>query len=74
MRPSPPRALHLVLAAIPFVMMLLAIPFVNRTEPFVLGLPFFLFWIVLAVVITAICMTTVYLTDPANKRGAEGDQ
>jgi hypothetical protein len=33
------------LGAIPFVALVLSLPFVNRLEPRILGLPFLLFWI-----------------------------
>ena len=61
---------HFALAALPFVGMLVLIPWVNRTDPFVLGLPFLLFWVVIWVALTAACMTVVYFTDPANKPGS----
>jgi len=51
--------------------MLVLIPWVNRTEPYVWGLPFLLFWIVVWVALTSVCMTVIYLSDPANKAGAE---
>ncbi len=64
------RTLHLTLAALPFVGMLVLVPFVNRDEPYVFGLPFLLFWIVLWVALTSVCMTVIYHTDPANKPGS----
>ncbi len=68
--PSPGSVFRFVLAVLPFVGMLVLIPFVNRVEPYILDLPFLLFWIVLWVVITSVCMTVVYFTDPANKSEA----
>lgn len=64
------RYLRFSLAVLPFIGMLVLIPAVNRDEPYVLGLPFLLFWIVLWVALTAACMTVVYWTDPANRPGA----
>ncbi|TWP35492.1 DUF3311 domain-containing protein [Leekyejoonella antrihumi] len=52
-------------------MMLVLTPFMNRTTPYVLGLPFLLFWIVLSVVMTSVCMFVVYQTDPANRDDAD---
>ena len=52
-----------VLAAVPFVGILAGIFFANRAEPFVLGLPFALFWITLWVVLTAVIMGVVYRLD-----------
>jgi hypothetical protein len=37
--------LALLSAAVPVAALILALPFVNRVEPLVLGLPFVLFWI-----------------------------
>ncbi|MFF5260036.1 DUF3311 domain-containing protein [Actinomadura viridis] len=59
--------LRLVLAALPFAFFLGAVPWVNRTEPYVLGLPFFLFWLSLSIVLTSVCMAAVYRLDPANR-------
>jgi Protein of unknown function (DUF3311) len=58
-----------LLAALPFLGLLGGIPFVNRVTPFVLGLPFILFWIVLWVVITSVIMWVIYSTDPRNRTG-----
>lgn len=63
--------LRFTLAVLPFIGMLVLIPWVNRTEPYVLGLPFLLFWIVAWVILTAACMTAVYWTDPANRAGSD---
>jgi hypothetical protein len=41
--------------------------FANRVEPFVLGMPFILFWAVASVVLTSLIMAVVYLLDPANR-------
>jgi hypothetical protein len=57
------------LAALPFLGLLGGIPFVNRVEPFVLGLPFILFWIVLWVALTSVIMWVIYSLDPANREG-----
>jgi hypothetical protein len=68
--PKAGRYLRFSLAVLPFVGMLVLIPWVNRTEPYVLGMPFLLFWIVVWVALTSACMTVVYWSDPANKAGA----
>ncbi|WP_027793861.1 DUF3311 domain-containing protein [Paraburkholderia acidipaludis] len=63
-----------LLAALPFIGILLGVPFVNRTEPLVLGMPFVLAWIVMWVVLTSAIMAAVYRLDPANRRtGAQDD-
>jgi hypothetical protein len=51
------------LAALPFAGILVGIFFANRTEPFVLGLPFALFWVTLWVVLTAAIMALIYRLD-----------
>ncbi len=56
-----------VLGALPFLGILGGIIFANRVEPFVLGLPFILFWAVTWVVLTSVTMAVVYVLDPANK-------
>ncbi|MGG1659749.1 DUF3311 domain-containing protein [Brevibacillus sp. NRS-1366] len=53
------------LGAVPFIGMLGGIPFVNRVEPYVLGMPFVLFWIVLWVVLTSVIMAVLNKLDPA---------
>ena len=56
------RAYH-ALAALPTIGLLAGIPFANRVEPFVLGLPFLLFWIVAWVVITSVVMGAIWTLD-----------
>lgn len=57
-----------VLAALPFIGILLGIPFVNRVEPLLLGMPFVLGWIVAWVVLSSIIMAIVYRLDPSNRQ------
>ncbi|MFM0203290.1 DUF3311 domain-containing protein [Paraburkholderia fungorum] len=64
-----------VLAALPFVGILLGVPFVNRVEPLVLGMPFVLAWIVMWVVLSSIIMAIVYRLDPTNRElAADGEE
>ncbi|WP_341319112.1 DUF3311 domain-containing protein [Paraburkholderia sp. IMGN_8] len=64
-----------VLAALPFIGMLLGIAFVNRVEPLVLGMPFVLAWIVMWVVLSSIIMAVVYRLDSSNREIAvEGEE
>ncbi len=56
-----------LLASLPFLGILGGVIFANRIEPFVLGMPFILFWIVLWVVLTSAIMAIIYQLDPANK-------
>ena len=59
-----------ILAALPFIGILLGVPFVNRVEPLVLGMPFVLAWIVLWVILISIIMAIVYRFDPTNRQTA----
>ena len=60
-----------VLAALPFFGILVGTVFANRVEPFVLGMPFILFWIVIWVLLTSVIMAVVYRLDPANREDGE---
>jgi hypothetical protein len=53
-------------AAVPTLGLLAGIPFANRVEPYVLGLPFLLFWIVAWVVATSGIMGVIWLLDRRN--------
>ncbi|CAB3638603.1 DUF3311 domain-containing protein [Trinickia soli] len=63
-----------LLAVLPFIGILLGVPFVNRVEPLVLGMPLVLAWIVFWVVMSAAIMALVYRLDPANRAGAQFDE
>lgn len=54
-------------AAIPTVGLLAGIPFANRVEPYVLGLPFLLFWIVVWVVATSLIMGVIWALDRSRR-------
>jgi len=56
------RAYHLA-AVVPAIGLLAGIPFANRIEPYVLGLPFLLFWIVAWVVTTSVIMGVIWMLD-----------
>jgi len=58
---------------LPFIGILLGVPFVNRTEPLVLGMPLVLAWIVMWVVLAAAIMGIVYRLDPTNRLSGEAD-
>ena len=61
------RILRALLGLLPFVGILGGVFFANRITPFVLGLPFLLFWIVAWTVLTVILMALVYKLDPQNR-------
>lgn len=51
------------LALVPVLALTLGIPFANRVEPLVGGLPFLLAWIVGWIVLTPVCMAGVHWLD-----------
>ena len=60
------------LALVPFLMLVLALPFVNQIRPFVLGLPFLLFWIVLWIFLTPFILMAAYWAEKKfNKNGGQ---
>ncbi|MGE7877680.1 DUF3311 domain-containing protein [Peribacillus muralis] len=60
-----------ILTAVPFIGILGFLPFVNRIEPYVLGMPFNMFWMSMWVVLTSVILGIMYKLDPRNR---EGDQ
>jgi hypothetical protein len=52
--------LALMLAAIPFLTLVFALPLVNRLRPIILGLPFLLFWILAWVALTPLILYLAY--------------
>lgn len=60
------------LAALPFLGMLIGPFFLNRVEPYILGLPFLLAWLVFCVLATSVVMGIVYITDPQNRMPEDG--
>ena len=57
-----------VMAALPFIGILIGVPFVNQVEPLILGMPFVLAWIVIWIVLSAVIMGIIYRLDPANRQ------
>ncbi|MGN7893074.1 DUF3311 domain-containing protein [Bacillus sp. 22475] len=56
-----------ILALIPVLCLVVGPIFANSVTPYVLGMPFLLFWVLLSVFITSLCMGLLYVCDPANK-------
>ena len=50
----------LCLGAIPFIMLVFALPLVNRITPVIFGLPFLLFWILTWVLLTPVILFLAY--------------
>ena len=61
--PAPKLRPYHILAALPTVGLLGGIPWANRVEPYVLGLPFLLFWVVMWVVATSAIMALITALD-----------
>lgn len=57
-----------VLGALPTLGMLGGIPFANRVQPMVLGIPFLFFWIAAWVVATSFIMWVILKLDRAHER------
>ena len=61
------------LATLPFLGILVGMFFANSVEPYVLGLPFAMFWVVMWVVLAAGIMAVVYRLDARDRSREEGD-
>ena len=55
------------LGVVPWAVMLGGMPFFNRVEPFVLGLPLPLAWATGCTVFSAATLFAIYQLDPANR-------
>ncbi|OAB41215.1 DUF3311 domain-containing protein [Paenibacillus antarcticus] len=58
-----------VLSLVPFIGILGFLPIVNRIEPYVLGMPFYMFWMAMWVVLTSVILGIMYKLDPRNREG-----
>lgn len=58
-----------LLGLLPVLGFFVGIFFANRVEPYVLGMPFVMFWIALWVLLTAVIMGAIYMLDPTNREG-----
>ena len=57
------------LLVIPFIGMAFCLPFANKIEPYIFGLPFLLFWIVLWMILSSVTMLIVYRLEYGGKDG-----
>lgn len=57
------KYIKLVLIILPFIAQLVVLPFVNRIDPVILGLPFLQFWFFLWIVLTPLCTFGIYQID-----------
>ncbi|MEI5103184.1 DUF3311 domain-containing protein [Streptomyces sp. PmtG] len=57
------RRPHLLWLLVPFALYVGALPFANRVEPVVLGLPFLFVWLLAATVLTPVAVWLTYRGD-----------
>ena len=58
---------------VPYLLFVVALPFVNRVDPVILGLPFLFFWALLSVVVSPLAIWLASRGDPYFARDeAEG--
>jgi hypothetical protein len=55
-----PSLKGILVGLIPFIAMCFSVPLWDRVYPFILGLPFNIFWIVLWILMTPVCMSLAY--------------
>jgi hypothetical protein len=60
------------LALLPALGILVGVPLANRVRPYVLGLPFLLFWILCCVVLTSVVMAAIAALDHRHAAGHAG--
>ncbi|MEH7307596.1 DUF3311 domain-containing protein [Neobacillus drentensis] len=54
------KFIKLLLIVLPLISQLAVLPFVNRMDPIILGLPFLQFWLFLWIVLTPLCTFGIY--------------
>ncbi|MBH0162800.1 DUF3311 domain-containing protein [Fictibacillus sp. 26RED30] len=54
------KLLLIVLISAPFIAQLVVLPFVNRIDPIIFGLPFLQLWLFLWIVLTPFCTLGIY--------------
>ena len=63
--------LIIILSLLAFIGILAFLPLVNRVEPFVLGMPFNMFWMVMWTILSSVILSIMYKLDPRNGQGEE---
>ncbi|MFK2827000.1 DUF3311 domain-containing protein [Bacillus sp. B190/17] len=61
--------LYHLLVLVPLLGMLGGIGFANRVTPYVFGLPFLHFWLVLWVILTSFVLMIIYRMDEGKRKG-----
>ena len=67
------RVARMLLAPLPVLMIMGGGVVANRYEPVVLGMPFFMFWVILSVIMCSVSAGLIYLLDPANRDASGND-
>ena len=64
----------ILVGLIPFLAVCFSVPLWDRIYPRVLGVPFNLFWIVLWILLTPLCMLFAYIIEKKKIDAAEGTE
>ncbi len=59
----------ILLALVPFIAMCFSVSLWDRVQPVLLGIPFNLFWLILWIVLTPLCMWAAYHLEAARREG-----
>ena len=62
----------IIIGLIPFFAMCFTVPLWDRVYPFILGVPFNMFWIVIWIVLTPLCMYFAYRKEKKEIDRTEG--
>ncbi len=66
-----PSAGSLLLGLIPFVAMCFTVPLWDRIDPMLLGLPFNLFWLIVWIVLSSLCLAIAYRRESGRRKPGE---
>jgi hypothetical protein len=66
-----PSAVAVLIALIPFAAMCFSVPFWDRINPMIFGLPFNLFWLAAWIGLSSLCMLAAYRIDLSRYREGE---
>ncbi|MFC7395011.1 DUF3311 domain-containing protein [Scopulibacillus cellulosilyticus] len=64
------RKILFLISLIPIICSFIVI---NRVEPYILGIPIILFWMILWLILTSGFLYVIYKFDPANKESEENE-
>ena len=62
------RMYRVVLTLIPFIWAVCMVPFVNKTHPIIMGLPFLAFWEICSIFVAFLCLGILYTKDKNYKK------